>query len=151
MADHDYTQNTSERDRTRSSQDLGEEEDQENSQSPDIQADESRSEAGNSAHIKVDEPKRPQLSRPGTSRGQSTFNVSDALRLERSRHEQETLLGDHEEADDDGCYPPRITDEPRAPNPHQSLPVYATIHKMRRLIIASIGLSHPCPLTRERS
>ncbi len=31
----------------------------------------------------------------------------------------DALLGEEEEADDDGCYPPRINDEPRAPNPHK--------------------------------
>lgn len=62
--------------------------------------------------------------------------------MERSREEQEALLGSDEEADDDGCYPPRVSDEPRAPNPHATLPVYATIHKIRRLVIASIG-RHP--------
>ena len=138
MADHDYSQSPSARKQNHAGGDRGDVE-REDSRSPNIQVDESRSDAGNSAHIKVDEPKRPQLLRPSTLRGQSAFNVSEALRFERSREEQETLLGAHEEADDDGCYPPRITDEPRAPNPHKSLPVYATIHKIRRLVIASIG------------
>ena len=49
----------------------------------------------------------------------------------------------HGEAqDDDGCYPPRRQDEPRVPNPHASLPIYTTIHKIRRLIIASIGRAY---------
>lgn len=72
-------------------------------------------------------------------RGVSAKNINEALRLARSREEQETLLGEHEEADDDGCYPPRKSSEPTVPNPHLGLPVYTTIHKIRRLVIASIG------------
>lgn len=74
-------------------------------------------------------------------RGVSAKNINEALRLARSREEQETLLGEHEEADDDGCYPPRKNSEPTVPNPHLGLPVYTTIHKIRRLVIASIGRS----------
>lgn len=58
----------------------------------------------------------------------------------RSSEEQETLLGDDELADDDGCYPPRKNDDPHAENPHASLPIYTTIHRIRRLVIASIGM-----------
>lgn len=97
-----------------------------------------RSDTG-SSHIRLQTPQRPDLFKRHTARGQSAKSVSEALRLERSREEQETLLGVDEEADDDGCYPPRVNDEPRAPNPHMGLPVYATIHKIRRLVIASIG------------
>lgn len=97
------------------------------------------SDGANDGHIKVDEPQRPRLFSRNTTRGQSTKSVSEALRLARSREEQETLLGEEEQADDDGCYPPRISDDPRTPNPHQALPVYATIHKIRRLVIAGIG------------
>ena len=99
----------------------------------------SSSEAEGSNHIRLESPKRPDLYKRNTLRGQSTKSLKDALRMERSREEQQTLLGVEEEADDDGCYPPRINDEPRAPNPHGCLPVYATIHKIRRLVIASIG------------
>ncbi|KAK3706807.1 hypothetical protein LTR37_012486 [Vermiconidia calcicola] len=94
--------------------------------------------ARSGSHIRLEAPKRPELLKRHTTRGESTKSVSEALRLARSREEQETLLGEGEEADDDGCYPPRESEEPRAPNPHQSLPVYATIHKIRRLVIASI-------------
>lgn len=97
------------------------------------------SDAGNSGHIQLDEPRRPSLYQRNTYRGQSTKSVSEALRQERSRQEQETLLGAEDQADDDGCYPPRVTDEPRTPNPHKRLPVYSTIHKIRRLVIATIG------------
>lgn len=75
------------------------------------------------SHIRVDEPStKPKFLR-NSQRVQSTKSVSEALKLGRSREEQETLLGEEEEADDDGCYPPRVNDEPRAPNPHKSLPV----------------------------
>ena len=98
------------------------------------------SEAGTNSHIQLEIPQRPDLYPRKSLRGQSSKSVSEALRLERSREEQETLLGADEEADDDGCYPPRNhQDGPRAPNPHKSLPIYATIHKIRRLVIASIG------------
>lgn len=84
---------------------------------------------------------RPPLIGRHTQRGESTRSITDALRLARSREEQETLLGEHELADDDGCYPPRKNDDPKAPNPHASLPVYTTIHRVRRLVIASIGMA----------
>lgn len=90
-------------------------------------------------HVRVDEPSRPQLFARNTFRAQSSKSVSDAMRQERARQEQETLLGCEELADDDGCYPPRLTDEPIAPNPHKQLPIYTTIHKIRRLVIATIG------------
>lgn len=92
-------------------------------------------------HIHMTEPERPQLFKRNTFRGESHRSLRDAVRLERSREEQETLLGDTEQADDDGCYPPRKNDDPRIPNPHAWLPVYTTIHKVRRLVLASIGAS----------
>ena len=88
-------------------------------------------------------PPRPSLPRRGTVRGSGTAssrNITEALRLARAREEQETLLGENEQADDDGCYPPRENDDPRKPNPHLALPVYTTIHKIRRLVIATIGM-----------
>ena len=111
------------------------------SQSPPLQLDIPESDAGrsHSSHIRLEAPERPKLFQRNTTRGESTKSVSEALRLARSREEQETLLGADEEADDDGCYPPRINDAPRAPNPHRTLPVYTTIHKIRRLVIASVG------------
>lgn len=89
-------------------------------------------------HIRLDAPDRPDTFK----RSKSTKSVSEALRLAKSREEQETLMGEHEQADDDGCYPPRLNNEPRAPNAHAQLPVYATIHKIRRLVMASIGEFH---------
>ncbi|KAK5114327.1 hypothetical protein LTR62_002578 [Meristemomyces frigidus] len=90
------------------------------------------------SHITVEATPRPNLYKRGTWRGDSVKSVSEALRLARSREEQEELLGEGELADDDGCYPPRKTDDPRAPNPHSSLPVYITIHKIKRLVTAAI-------------
>jgi hypothetical protein len=92
-------------------------------------------------HIALTEPTRPALPArlTATARGESHRSMSEALRLARSRQEQEELLDDEEQADDDGCYPPRKNDDPRVPNPHGWLPVYTSIHKIRRLIVASIG------------
>lgn len=91
------------------------------------------------------EPERPSLPARLAAglRGESHRSMNEAMRLARSREEQETLLNDEEQADDDGCYPPRKNDDPRAPNPHGRLPVYTTIHKIRRLVVASIGRSLP--------
>lgn len=82
----------------------------------------------------------PTVKRPRADREQSSRSISEAMRLLRSSEEQEMLLGEEEMADDDGCFPPRKNDDPQAPNPHVGLPVYTTIHRIRRLIIASIGL-----------
>lgn len=92
-------------------------------------------------NITLTEPTRPPMPARLTTgkRGESHRSMSEAMRLARSREEQEELLNEEEEADDDGCYPPRKNDDPRAPNPHGWLPVYTTIHKIRRLIVASIG------------
>nr|POE96930.1 calcium channel yvc1 [Quercus suber] len=89
-------------------------------------------------NITIAEPTRPRLPKRNTLRGESSKSVSEALRLARAREEQETLLGEDEEADDDGCYPPRQDDHGRMHNPHKMLPVYTTIHKIRRLILATI-------------
>lgn len=96
---------------------------------------------GPGQHIALTEPERPSLPArlSAAVRGESHRSMSEAMRMERSRQEQETLLDDEEQADDDGCYPPRKNDDPRAPNPHGWLPVYTTIHKIRRLVVASIG------------
>ncbi|RMY88836.1 hypothetical protein D0861_04578 [Hortaea werneckii] len=99
---------------------------------------ESQTDGAGSGHITIPEPQRPSLPKRNTLRGESTKSISEALRLARTREEQETLLGDEEQADDDGCYPPRQSDAPRVPNPHRTLPIYTTIHKIRRLIYASI-------------
>lgn len=103
-------------------------------------AETNRSDGDGSTHIRMEEPAmRPAMLTRKSLRGASTKSISEALRAARSREEQDTLLGDGVEADDDGCYPPRKNDDPRIPNPHRALPVYNTTHKIRRLIIASIG------------
>ncbi|KAF2470289.1 uncharacterized protein BDR25DRAFT_262072 [Lindgomyces ingoldianus] len=87
-------------------------------------------------HIRIPE----QLQRPHLN--QSHRSLSDALRLVRSREEQETLLGDDEVADPDGCLrEDGLMNGPReifCRDPHQDLPVYYTIHRIRRIILASI-------------
>ena len=89
-----------------------------------------------SQHIRlVDHLQRPN--RLGSHR-----TLSDALRAERSRAEQETLLADDELADPDGC----LREEGRQPGPRQifqpdtntGLDIYYTIHRIRRLVLASI-------------
>ncbi|OCK86148.1 hypothetical protein K432DRAFT_316847 [Lepidopterella palustris CBS 459.81] len=66
-------------------------------------------------------------------------SLSDALRAVRSREEQETLLGDEEQADPDGCLRPNGRPaQVFVPNPHAELPVYTTIHRIRRVVLASI-------------
>ncbi|KAI9686452.1 MAG: hypothetical protein M1820_010625 [Bogoriella megaspora] len=78
------------------------------------------------------------MARAGMERLDSSRSITEALRQARSREEQETLLGEDEQADDDGCWPPRSDDRPHAENPHAGLPVYLTIQRIRRLVIASI-------------
>src|ERR1700760_2954676 len=69
--------------------------------------------------------------------------ISHALRLAREREESETLLGDIEEhggvADRSGCIGPAgsATWGGQA-NPWAHLPVYKNIHRIRRLVMASI-------------
>ncbi|KAF2679119.1 hypothetical protein K458DRAFT_435352 [Lentithecium fluviatile CBS 122367] len=87
-------------------------------------------------HIKLpDHLNRPHLS--GVHR-----TLSDALRAERSREEQETLLGDDEDADRDGCLrEPGELPGPReifARDLHASLNIYYNIQRIRRLVLASI-------------
>lgn len=60
----------------------------------------------------------------------------------RSREEQETLLGDDEIADRDGCL--REAGRPQGPrevfyaDPNSNLDVYYNIHRIRRLVLAVI-------------
>lgn len=100
-------------------------------------------ERGNGRHITMNSPSpnrlRPRLPDRQSRQEQSARSISEALRVARRREEQETLLEDDEQADDDGCYPPRKNSVPWQPNPHAKLPVYTTIHRIRRLVIASIG------------
>lgn len=96
-------------------------------------------------HITMSTPSpgqfRPSLPDRFSAREQSARSISEAVRLAQSRAEQEQLLGDDELADDDGCYPPRKDSIPWQPNPHRQLPIYTTIHRIRRLVIACIGNS----------
>jgi hypothetical protein len=86
-------------------------------------------------HIRIPEHlQRPHLSPKHRS-------LSDVLRAQRSREEQETLLEDDEVADPDGC----LREDGRTGerevffrDPHSNLRVYYTIHRIRRLILASI-------------
>jgi hypothetical protein len=90
-----------------------------------------------SQHIKLPE----RLNRPHTGLHRT---LSDALRAERSREEQETLLGDgeDEDADRDGCVrEPGELPGPReifAPDLHAGLNIYYNIQRIRRLVLASI-------------
>ncbi|KAF2175631.1 hypothetical protein K469DRAFT_701665 [Zopfia rhizophila CBS 207.26] len=87
-----------------------------------------------SPHIRIpDHLTRPHLN-------SSHRSLSDALRAVRSREEQETLLDDDEVADPDGCLRengcgPR---EVFCQDPWRDLPVYMTIHRIRRIVLASI-------------
>ncbi|KAK7543575.1 hypothetical protein IWX49DRAFT_328964 [Phyllosticta citricarpa] len=75
--------------------------------------------------------------RPTTSRNSS--RLSAALASLRAQEEQETLLGDDEErVDGDGGVGYNPDEEIFASDPHKDLPVYRTIHRIRRLILASI-------------
>ncbi|TKA64278.1 hypothetical protein B0A49_06591, partial [Cryomyces minteri] len=61
--------------------------------------------------------------------------MNQTIRAARSREEQEALLMNEEQAEDS---PLPASDGIHVPNPHAELPVYISIHRIRRLIIASI-------------
>jgi hypothetical protein len=61
--------------------------------------------------------------------------ISQVLRVAREREESETLLGEDTPADRSGCL---LSDTPTKHNPYAHLPVYKNIHRIRRLILASI-------------
>ncbi|KAH8676820.1 hypothetical protein BGZ60DRAFT_403489 [Tricladium varicosporioides] len=72
----------------------------------------------------------------------SVSSRSNSPNVARAPHERTGLLQrdpEHEvELDHDGCFPPhRVTDLCPA-NPHADLPVYNTIHRIRRDVIAAI-------------
>lgn len=77
----------------------------------------------------------------------SLRSFSFAVRQQKAREEAERLLGeaDEENADQDLVFPHMHgrtwthNGEPRAPDPHAGLPVYKTIHKIRREVLACIG------------
>lgn len=89
-----------------------------------------------SQHIKIPE----YLQRPHLTGNHRT--LSDSLRALRSREEQETLLDDDQVADPDGCLreagglsgPRQVF----CPDPHSGLNIYFNIHRIRRLVQASI-------------
>jgi hypothetical protein len=90
-----------------------------------------------SQHIKLPE----RLNRPQTGLHRT---LSDALRAERSREEQETLLADDEDEDADrgGCLrePGELpgSRDVVAPELHPGLNIYYNIQRIRRLVLASI-------------
>jgi hypothetical protein len=92
--------------------------------------------AVSSQHIRISK----HLDRPHLT-GQNR-TLSDVLRSHRNHQEQETLLGDDELADRDGC----VRGEDAAPGPRQNfftdpntkLNVYYNIQRIRRLVLASI-------------
>ncbi|KAF2731073.1 hypothetical protein EJ04DRAFT_472594, partial [Polyplosphaeria fusca] len=93
-----------------------------------------------SAHITIPRhlAHRPHLSE---LRSESHRSLSEALRVQRSHEEQETLLGDDEDADADGCLREEGPDAPGeifCPDPHAGLGVYMTIHRIRRIVLATI-------------
>ena len=45
-----------------------------------------------------------------------------------------------QEIDHDGCFPPHGVQESCPANPWRDLPVYDTIHRIRRDVIAAIGM-----------
>lgn len=94
-----------------------------------------RKQSQSTGHIRIPE----HLQRPHLSPNHRS--LSDALRQVRSREEQETLLGDDEVADPDGCLREDGATRPRevfARDPHKDLKIYYTIHRIRRIILASI-------------
>ena len=89
-----------------------------------------------SQHIRI--PKH--LDRPHLASKNRT--LSDVLRSHRNHQEQETLLGDDELADTDGCV--RAEGAATGPrenftaDPNTKLDIYFNIQRIRRLILASI-------------
>lgn len=100
-----------------------------------------------SSHIKLSSPdKQDQLALSPMpmpiSRTKSSRSIrGGAARLARETEEQELLLDDDSvhEIDDRGNWPPRNPKDLRPVNPHADLPVYTTIHRIKMLMIASIG------------
>lgn len=85
-------------------------------------------------------------------RRDSLRSFSFAIRAAKAREEQEALLRDQEEEEDPepGEFFPIhgrtwTHNGPRAPNPHAHLPVYRTIHLIRKEVLACIGKSASPP------
>ncbi|KAL5405421.1 hypothetical protein PMIN06_007404 [Paraphaeosphaeria minitans] len=92
--------------------------------------------AASSQHIRISK----HLDRPHLSGKNRT--LSDVLRSHRNHQEQETLLGDNELADPDGCVRgENATPGPRETfftDPNTKLNVYYNIQRIRRLVLACI-------------
>jgi hypothetical protein len=56
----------------------------------------------------------------------------------RERHVVDGRDLEHDEVDHDGCFPPHRLHEICPANPNRDLPVYTTIHRIRRDVIAAI-------------
>lgn len=66
--------------------------------------------------------------------------IDFAIGVNQSPERQRLLAHEEgEEADEHGCYPQQVDGDPsRLFDPHDKLPVYSTIHRIRRDIIAYI-------------
>lgn len=71
----------------------------------------------------------------------SGFANIRAAKTRDQDEEEESLLADEERAEEfDGLTRTQTYTEPCPPNPYGDLPVYTTIHRIRREIMASIGV-----------
>ncbi len=82
------------------------------------------------------------------TRRQSLRSFSIAVRAAKARDEQEALLAEQDDEEADSAAQSRpfhgrtwTHSGPRAPDPHADLPVYKTIHLIRREVLACIGES----------
>ncbi|MCJ1473583.1 hypothetical protein MMC13_002234 [Lambiella insularis] len=72
-------------------------------------------------------------------RRRNISGLSPGLPISESENEQRPLLGDEEEADEEGYFPSQWTiDQPEPSNTTAKLPVYDTIYSIRRQIITTI-------------
>ncbi|KAF2201532.1 hypothetical protein GQ43DRAFT_431562 [Delitschia confertaspora ATCC 74209] len=90
------------------------------------------------SHIHIRLP--PHFERPHLNA--SHRSLSDAVKAVRSREEQDRLLSDEEDGLEDGVGADadevRRTSEVFCQDPHRGLEVYTTIHRVRRLVLATI-------------
>ena len=78
---------------------------------------------------------------PSSLRRQSTLGFSTSYQLGNGRHGQVAQLESGQEIEPDGCFPPHGVSQPCPANPFRDLPVYRTLHKIRKEVIAAIGES----------